>query len=428
MNSRVKIFKEEPGFIKLFRLFKEKYRSLGRIGGTVGIKDFESHELDSIAGFLGVPKEKILQKGTISLIDFDIELANTGFEDYTLLTLLEEFFQERIWTKQEELEVAQEQEDAFFQSIHHPELGWWIEWIRSKGPDTRWIWSLYKANKDNLREKIQTTCKAFTLLPKEGEFERLPFFSQRITGNPHYFDNNEIGGKLFVHCLYVDQLIHGNTEVVMPKSVEELNELLSEYRIMRDDLWNFVTCQGLLASSNGEVHPVWKAAALTRTVMNIPMKELAKIDKVAPVIGKKIWVVENSSVASTIMDRVPDAAIICTHGQVRLAGWRLLDLLVAENCILYYSGDLDPEGISIANRLKERYKENVHLWRMDKKSYLESLSSEDISTRLSKLDRITSPEWVDVITAMKETKLAGYQEALVHEMIDDIKGLNTTDF
>ena len=55
MNPKTKIFKEEPGFLKLFNLFKEKYRSLGRIGGTVSLKSFNDAELQSIAGFLGQP-------------------------------------------------------------------------------------------------------------------------------------------------------------------------------------------------------------------------------------------------------------------------------------------------------------------------------------------------------------------------------------
>lgn len=421
MNSRLAIFKAEPGFLKLFLLFKEKYRSLGRIGGTVSIKTFDEKELESIAGFLGQPREKILRKGSISLLDFEKELANTNFKDYKLFTLLEDVLQEKITTKQEEIELEQKQEDIFFSAFTQPNMDWWIDWIRSKHSDTRWIWSLYKTNKDQLKEKIQMVCKAYTMLPQEGEFERLPFFSQRITGNPHYFDNHEVGGKLLVHCLYVNQIILGNTDVVMPKNIEELNDLLAEYRIMRDDLWNFVTCQGLLAWNKGKIHPVWEIAAKTQTVMNIPMKELAKVDKVVPVKGTKVWIVENSSVASSIMDMVPEAPIICTHGQLRMTSWRLLDLLVKENCILYYSGDLDPEGISIANRLKERYNQNVVLWRMDKESYLDSLSNEDISTRLMKLEKITSNEWQEVITAMKKTKLAGYQEAIVPKMINDIK-------
>ena len=296
-----------------------------------------------------------------------------------------------------------------------------FDWIQSKASDTRWIWSLYKQNKDELYEKLITVYKAFTSLPKQGEFERLPFFSQRVTGNPHYFDNQEVAGRLLIHCMYVDQVLAGNPDSSMPKNVEELNDLLAEYGIMRDDLWNFVTCQGLRASSQNIIHPVWQAAIQTQTVMNVPMKELTKLDRIWPSFGSTVWIIENSSVASTIMDAVPNAPIICTHGQLRMASWRLLDLLVQVNCTLYYSGDIDPEGLVIAEHLKKRYQERVVFWRMDSESYKTSLSNEDISDRLSKLYSISSPEWDELISLIRNVKMAGYQEAIVLHLISDIE-------
>lgn len=423
MNNKIQVFREEPGFLKLFALFKEKYRSLGRVGGTVGLKTFNQVELESIAGFLGQSNESLLQKGSIALLDFEKELSNTGFPDYSLIQLLEVVLQESIFTKKEELEREQKQEFLFIDSLKQaiPKAGWWIHWIHSKTPDTRWIWSLYKQKKEELHEKLVVVFTAFTSLPKKGDFERLPFFSQRITGNPHYFDNHEVAGKLLLHCMYVDQVLLGNTGAVMPRTVEELNDLLAEYGIMRDDLWNFVTCQGLLASNQNIMHPVWQAAIHTQTVMNVPMKELTKVDRIWPATGNKVWIVENSSVCSTIMDAVPSAPIICTHGQLRMASWRLLDMLVQANCTLFYSGDLDPEGLVIAERLKKRYKEQVVLWRMDKEAYETSLSNEDISNRLSKLDSISSSEWNQLISMMRDVKMAGYQEAIVSNLISDIR-------
>lgn len=423
MNNKILLFREEPGFLKLFTLFKEKYRSIGRIGGTVSIKTFNEEELESIAGFFGTHKETLLQKGSISLLDFEKELKNTGLSEYTLLLLMEEVLQESILTKKEELERKQKEEVMFIQSLllAIPGADWWFQWLQAKTPDTRWIWSLYKENKEELQEKLKQVFKAFASLPKKGEFERLPFFSQRITGSPHYFDTNETAGKLLLHCMYVDQVRSGNNDAAMPRDVEELNDLLAEYRIMRDDLWNFVTCQGLFAANKKGLHPVWEAAIQTQTVMNIPMKEMAKAERIWPAIGTKVWIVENSSVCSTIMDALPNAPIICTHGQFRAASWRLFDLLVSANCILYYSGDLDPEGLLIADRLKKRYKDQVVLWRMDKEAYEASVSSEDVSTRLSKLESLSSPEWNELINLMREKKRAGYQEAIAASLINDIK-------
>jgi uncharacterized protein (TIGR02679 family) len=423
MNHKLRVFKEEPGFLKLFRLFKEKYRSLGRVGGTVSLKTFNRRELESVAGFLGKSADTLMQKGSISLLGFEKELGHTGFSEYTLLQLLEAVLQETIQTKKEEIELGRVQENLFIDSLKQviPGAVGWFQYIQEKKVDTRWIWSLYHQNKEELQEKMMRVCKAFEALPQKEGFERLPFFSQRITGNPHYFDQHEAAGKLLLHRMYVDQLSQGNAEAGMPKTAEELNDLLSEYGIIRDDLWNFITCQGLLASTGHDVHPVWQAAVQTETVMNIPMKELTKVERIWPNRGRNVWIVENSSVCSTIMDVVPHAAIVCTHGQLRSASWRLLDLLVQSNCTLYYSGDLDPEGIVIAEKVKKRYKDQVVLWRMDKEAYEMSMSEEGISTRLSKLDGITSPEWGEVIRLIKEVQKAGYQEAIVAELVGDIK-------
>lgn len=426
MNDRIRLFLDEPGFLKLFQLFKEKYRSLGRIGGHVSLEGFTTKEIDAIAGFLGQPTGKIIDKGSIALKDFERELPNTGFSDFNLKRLLEEIFQEQILSKKEEKEKELQDESAFIESLKSklPKGAWWFDWIQSKRADTRWIWTLYRQDRSALFKKCCMVYQAFEVLPGEGKYERLPFFAQRTAGNPHYFDQNETAGKLLLHCMFVDQSLRGNKEATMPKTVEELNELLAEYGIFRDDLWNFVTCQGLLAASGERLHPVWQAAVETETVMNVPLKELVKLDRVWPAKGMKVWIIENSSVASTIMDAVPTASIVCTHGQIRTAGWKLLDFLVEAGCILYYSGDMDPEGMVIAERFKQRYQNQAVLWRMDRAAYEASLSKETIADRLSKLDVLSSPDWEELVQVMKKVKRAGYQEAIVAELIGDVAKSN----
>lgn len=424
MSDKVRVFKEEPGFLKLFTLFKEKYRSLGRVGGTVNIQSFTDEEVESIAGFLGQPVETILEKGKVSLLSFEKELAQTGFTEYTLVELLERVLGESIVTKSEESNAEEERERQFFQALRmkHPEGSWWWDWIQSKPADSRWIWSFYRQDPVGLFDKLSIVFTAFHDLPCQyKKYERLPLFAQRTTGNPHFFDHHQLAGKLLVYCMQVDQQVKGLREPGMPKTTEELNELLGCYGLMRDDLWSFVSCRGLVAEGETGLHPVWKAAAETGTVLNVPMKELLKIKRIWPVKGNTIWVIENSSVCSTIVDEVAYAPVICTHGQFRTASWVVLDLLVEAGCRLYYSGDLDPEGIAMAQRLKNRYQEQVFYWRMDVESYEKTISDEDISARIVKMESITSPELVEVVNALIERKKAGYQEGLVNELIQDIK-------
>ena len=48
-------------------------------------------------------------------------------------------------------------------------------------------------------------------------------------------------------------------------------------------------------------------------------------------------------------------AYMCMNGQPRLAGLMVLDLLAKSGTEVYYSGDLDPEGILIAQKLSQYY-------------------------------------------------------------------------
>jgi uncharacterized protein (TIGR02679 family) len=424
MSDKVQVFREEPGFLKLFTLFKGKYRSLGRIGGTVSIQSFSYNEVESIAGFLGQSVDVLLEKGKVSLPAFEKELSQTGFADYSLIQLLEEVLAESIITKNEESSMEEEKVKQFFQKLrlNNPDGSWWWDWIESKPPDSRWIWFLFKQDPDDLMDKLATVYKAFEDLPcKNNKYERLPLFSQRITGNPHFFDNNQLPGRLLSYCMQVDQQRKGLREPGMPKTTEELNDLLSRYGLMRDDLWSFVSCRGFLAESETGIHPVWLAAVDTDTVLNVPIKGLLTIKRIWPNQGKKVWIVENSSVCSTIVDEVAKAPVICTHGQFRAASWIMLDLLVESGCQLYYSGDLDPEGISMAQRLKDRYHKQVTCWRMDVGSYESTISDEDVTSRLPKIDSVVATELLEVVNALKIRKKAGYQEGLMNELVKDIK-------
>lgn len=128
--------------------------------------------------------------------------------------------------------------------------------------------------------------------------------------------------------------------------------------------------------------------------------------------GKKVWIIENSGVASAVLDEVPDAPVICTHGQFRTAAWIMLQRLAENGCTFYYSSDLDPEGVAMAERLSNRFPGQTVFWRMDPDAYLRVLSEEDISARLSKLDAVQSPELLLVANEMRLKKKRGTRKAL----------------
>ncbi|MFD0954277.1 DUF2399 domain-containing protein [Virgibacillus natechei] len=100
----------------------------------------------------------------------------------------------------------------------------------------------------------------------------------------------------------------------------------------------------------------------------------------------------------------------------------LMDLLTEEGCTLHYAGDFDPEGLGMAQRLLARYPDNVKLWRMDLKSYQQSEPVKQLDQkRLVKLSGIVQEDLRMVADAMERHGKAGYQEALVDVMMQDVR-------
>ena len=94
-----------------------------------------------------------------------------------------------------------------------------------------------------------------------------------------------------------------------------------------------------------------------------------------------------------------------------------LDLFAKSGIRVYYAGDLDPEGILIAQKLSQYYKGEFHYWYMETADYEKCRSEEVISPKRMKiLERITDGRLKPVVDRIEEYGTAGYQEMLVEEM------------
>ena len=102
---------------------------------------------------------------------------------------------------------------------------------------------------------------------------------------------------------------------------------------------------------------------------------------------------------------------MCMNGQPRLSGLMVLDLLAKSDARVYYSGDLDPEGLMIAQKLAKYYKGEFHFRHMDAADYEECRSEEKISDkRLKMLEKITDERLKPAAEQIRKHGTAGYQE------------------
>lgn len=408
-------FKSDKSYALLFGLLRKKYESLGRFGGSIDLESFSKQEIETLALFMGISPHHLIQRRKLMAAQFEQQLNKTRFAGLSLHELLEGYYGERLQSKKTKMEehadMQMKQLDIFKQ--RYPQLTDWLSYLENRTSDTHWIWRLLL--EPEFAEDLRLLASVYAALPNR--IERYALFSQRTTGNPHALDLNTARGKLWIHLLHV----MAGGQGAPPAQTELVSDLLWQYRLLRDDIQNFVTQANLLAYNRNRLLPVWKAAADEQSVLNVPMRELIKADKAIASDGSsKVFIVENSGIFSALLDEVPDVPLICTHGQFKLAGLQLLDLLQASGHTLYYSGDFDPEGLSMALRFKERYGDNGQFWRMSLQDYEQANPAVELGERDAKLDSILDSALGDIATAIRKQGKMGYQEGILHLLVGDL--------
>jgi uncharacterized protein (TIGR02679 family) len=325
------------------------------------------------------------------------------------------------------METFTKEREGFFNELFnkydgHRCIDWLGRLYDGTAAGVRAVNQRYLRDREQLKRDIAYVCLAVDNLPVyKGEKMRLPVFSSHITRNPHYFDLNTDSGNMLLNAL--------RTLLGWEKAVgsEEISELYYRAGILIDEISNYVTILGLLAYEGNEENCLFRAAYDSNQVLQISLLNLSKIDRAISPSGK-VYVIENPSVFASIVDAFgelfPPVPLVCAFGQPRLACLVLLDMLCKEGAQIYYSGDFDPEGLTIADRLYKRYKGSFHFLRYGVQDYMKALSYETIDTaRLRKLDKIEAHHLFDVAEEMKKTKKAGYQESILDEIIEDIRSI-----
>src|SRR5690606_15335440 len=107
---------------------------------------------------------------------------------------------EEVISKKLQREQREQERTRFFRelAIAYPEIAFWLLELPQQ-PEGRWIVTVAEKTPDIFRTVLGQLHRAFISLPEEAE--RLPIFSQRITGDPHAFDVQTDLGRMFLHLL-----------------------------------------------------------------------------------------------------------------------------------------------------------------------------------------------------------------------------------
>ena len=412
-------FRERPVYRKVFQKVRAKYESLGHMGGKVTLTNLSQEEKRQLGGFL---QKDYTENRTITVSVERLEkcLKESRFSEVTLENLLETYFGQKLTVKKEEREKEAEKRRIFFENLlemyEHTYMGEWLEnTLKEKRKGYDLIFQQYRENPVNLQELVKNISHAAEEIFRNSCKNKmlLPVFAAKTTGNPHYFDAGTTAEKIL---LYILEFYFPQEKICEMLEVEQKNQIFYKAGILKDDLSNDVLAFGIRGwKDDGTLHEGIDGFFRAGEPVRLTLRTLGKI-KNMEAVEKNIYLLDPAAF-SVFTEKNSDCAAVCVNGQPRLSVLLLLDML-KESHRFFYNGDFDPEGLLIAQSLKERYREKLILWNYSRELYEKYLSDVILNeNRLKKLGKVSLPELQEIKACMMEMKKAVYQEKMLENAV-----------
>ncbi len=439
---RALVFFQQPAWDRLLEALYQKYIAQGRIGGQVILQHCTPEEQREIARFLGRPLPTSTDL-TIRLIDFQHALQGSSFA-CDLPTLLQACFPERshLTRPQQRERRAHRQQHfsdqltALIASLPTSSRGsvWLLQGQHGRDALLRHYKNESQTAQQQLLQALQIVVEALDHLPTPPSFQSLSHFALQHTGDPHFFDSNTAGGRLFLSALMDLHEIHAFEAEAAP-IVEQghwRHLLYYEAGLLLDTISSTVAVFHLHAARqhNGEADALITHAG--PRVLILPLRQLLDWHSLSP-SSKHVYIVENPQVFAVLVDALLQTStsqhglptLVCTSGWPSVAAIRCLTLLTrtAPALQLHYSGDFDLQGLQIAHYLLSSYPRQCHLWRFDPATYHTALHDRPIILEEQELAGLAAlpAVFAPLVTAMQQARRKAYQEGITQLLLEDIR-------
>lgn len=416
MNEEFCQYLSDNEFSEFMQLWKKQYEKYGTCKGSIDLVLNDSNR-ECISGLMGKAYYGV-DCVHITFRQLQKAMLNTKYENCDFNEVLKMYFNQRVLTNK----YRQEQEQMRVQNIFK-------QFFKQEGKSQQWIYNTYtnrdsvyirivQASKENEQKCINTVCvvmKALNHLPMwKNKKENISIFASYHTKNPHAFDKNTFAYYLMMHGIVYF------LKVDFPKTNLEQNEILYRAGLYQDGISNYCSVARLQAfNENNQPHLGWTGFYDSYEALNVNMDNLLHIHFIT--CCDRVYIVENPSVFQALLkkikkEKIEKIGLVCTNGQLNYSAYLLLDILVNSNIEIYYSGDMDPEGLLIADKIKQRYP-SIKLWCYDVRQYEISKSKEQATDqRMHMLDALKDETLIRIGKCISENKnRVGYQENMIEE-------------
>lgn len=413
--------REYSVFDRILRGFREKYASYGQITGTVVLHKLTQEEREVLEGFF--QRSFHGQKSiSISAKRFEAALLKSRFKKVSPKDILEGYFKEALISKKERKEERESVWQQVFDEVikaneNKPGATWLLDMWNMKTGSYLYLQKKFRESQDEITEvkqALQLGARIVNELPtRQGKTEYLAVFAANLTGNPHAFDEGIEGGQFLTQV--VEWVLKKQTKMLPEYRLFrafQKQRMYLEVGILKDDISNYAILSGIrVQKKTGELHQGMEGFYNEAETVQVPLSNIVEWKRI--ICPKDtIYIVENPSIHAILTKHFNrDFACMCMNGQPKLSALLVLELLASSDITVYYAGDFDPEGLLIAQKLKQYYKGEFRYWHMEVEDYGHSKPNVPISMRRIKmLEKIEDKELEGTVRAIQEKGMAGYQE------------------
>lgn len=425
LEQCVAFFRSKPQYKRIMQCIYKNFVSYGGPSGNVIIKDASAEECNAANGIITPKRPYSPPLLKFRLSDFERGLSNTRFGSVSLQQLTEAYFNTRIVGSKEKKLNREQLRQSFQENILLKSKGgisekWFREMFSSQNYGYRSVMAEYKISPEKAETLMLYLKDALEISYESSLPVQLAVLSARITGNPHYFDKSNTAGRLLLQGM---SCISG---IMQTGASETEKEIYAAFNIEPDNISGAAAAVGVrLFDENHKEHPGYGYFADNGEVCLISVSGLSKI-RYADCDRKTAYIVENPMVFSALSDIAAESnvCLICTFGQIKYSGLKLIDMLAKSGCRIFYSGDFDPEGLQIADKLISR-NSCIIPWHMSVDDYISLEKSDTISEkRIKILESISNPILKKTAEAILSSGKSAYQELLIENLAKDIIKIN----
>ncbi|WP_217137119.1 TIGR02679 family protein [Streptomyces sp. AC558_RSS880] len=421
LDAETLAFLTRPGLTRLWTAARARLERQGlQPTGTMRLQRLDATEREALSLLLARPVTG--PTATVSLPDLDARLRASA-AGRGLAATLEELGppltdrrairdaaateRARVWsTARTELESTS--------LSSHPWTEQWLEDLRRGGTLTR-------QDPHTATTVVTQAIRTLATLFPDGEAHPAPAswgrgeLATRATGSAHGLDDGTLLSRLVLRGI---ALAH-DTE--FPTDAPTRRALWRTASVTPDEVSSTVLTHGLRPTGG-----TWQEAALRERAdhhreTHLTLRELRTLPLRLPP-GTRVHVCENPRVVEAAADTARTAPLVCTSGSATTVVLTLLDTLAASGCTFAYHGDFDWPGITLANRITQRYAAEPWRMRAPDYEYLATRTQLHGTPHLPLTGPPVEATWdPELAPAMEALGIALHEEAALDLLLEDLR-------